>query len=85
MAAAIGVRTDHTAADLRQFARRCGDPDQVRRLLAMALILDGGSRSDAAKVAGVTLQIVRDWVLRFNAEGPDGLATRKAPGRAHRS
>ena len=48
----------------------------------MALILDGSSRSDAAKVAGVTLQIVRDWVLRFNADGPEGLATRKAPGRA---
>lgn len=82
MAAAIGVQTDHTSADLRRLARRCADPDQVRRLLAIALILDGGSRSDAAKVAGVTLQIVRDWVLRFNAVGPDGLATRKAPGRA---
>jgi hypothetical protein len=53
MAAAIGVRTDHTSEDLRRFARRCGDPDQVRRLLAMALLLDGGSRSDAAKFAGV--------------------------------
>ena len=82
MAAAIGVRTDYTAADLRRLARRCSDPDQVRRLLAIALVLDGGSRSDAAKVAGVTLQIVRDWVLRFNADGPDGLVTRKAPGRA---
>ena len=81
MAAAIGVRADNTSADLRRFARRCGDPDQVRRLLAIALILDGSSRSDAAKVAGVTLQIVRDWVLRFNADGLDGLATRKAPGR----
>ena len=48
----------------------------------MALILDGGSRSEAAKFTGVTLQIMRDWVLRFNAEGPEGLATRKAPGRA---
>jgi transposase len=82
MAAAIGVRTDYTPADLRGVARRCGDADQVRRLLALALILDGGSRSEAAKVAGVTLQIVRDWVMRFNECGPDGLATRKAPGRA---
>lgn len=82
MAAAIGVRSDYTSADLRRFARRSGDPDQVRRLLALALILDGGSRGEAAKVAGVTLQIVRDWVLRFNEGGPDGLATRKAPGRA---
>lgn len=82
MAAAIGVRTDYTSVDLRGFSRRCGDADQVRRLLAIAVILDGGSRSDAAKVAGVTLQIVRDWVLRFNKDGPDGLATRKAPGRA---
>jgi transposase len=82
MAAAIRVRTDYTSADLRGFSRRCGDADQVRRLLAIAVILDGGSRSDAAKVAGVTLQIVRDWVLRFNEGGPDCLATRKAPGRS---
>lgn len=82
MAAAIGVRSDYTSAGLRQFARRSEDPDQVRRLLAVALILDGGSRSEAAKVAGVTLQIVRDWVMRFNEGGPDGLVTRKAPGRA---
>lgn len=47
MAAAIEVRRDYTSADLRQFARRCDDADQVRRLLAAALILDGGSRSDA--------------------------------------
>jgi transposase len=82
MAAAIGVRSDFTAADLRRFSRRCDDPDQVRRLLALALIVDGGSRSDAARAAGVTLQIVRDWVLRFNDAGPKGLATRKAPGPA---
>jgi len=82
MAAAIKVRTDYTSADLRRFSRRCGDADQVRRLLAVAHILDGGSRSEAAKISGVTLQIVRDWVLRFNEGGPEGLATRKAPGRA---
>ena len=82
MAAAIRVGSDYSSADLRRYARRCGDADQVRRLLAVALILDGSSRSDAAKVAGVTLQIVRDWVVRFNDGGPEGLATRKAPGRA---
>jgi transposase len=70
MAAAIGVRSDYTSADLRRFSRGRGDPDQVRRLLALALILDGGSRGEAAKFAGVTLQIVRDWVLRFNEGGP---------------
>jgi transposase len=82
MAAAIVVRADYTSLELRRFARRCSDADQVRRLMAVAMILDGGSRSEAAKMAGVTLQIVRDWVLRFNDGGPDGLATRKAPGRA---
>ncbi len=81
MAAAIGVRSDDTSADLQRFARRSGDADEVRRLLAVALILDGASRSEAAKIAGVTLHIVRDWVLRFNEGGPEGLATRKAPGR----
>lgn len=82
MAATIGVRSDYTSTDLRRFARRSEDPDQVRRLLSVALILDGGSRSEAAKVAGVRLQIVRDWVMRFNEGGPDSLVTRKAPGRA---
>jgi len=82
MAAAIGVRSDYTSADLRRLARRSGDADQVRRLLAVALILDGGSRSEAAKIAGVTLQIVRDWVLRFNEGGPDGLARRQGGPRS---
>ena len=44
----------------------------------------GASRTEAAKIGGVTLQIVRDWVLRFNAGGPDGLVDRKAPGRPSR-
>lgn len=79
MAAAIGVRSDFTPTDLRRFSRRCDDPDQVRHVLALAPILDVGSRSGAARMAGVTLQIVRDWVLRFNTAGPEGMATRKAP------
>ena len=81
MAASIGVGGDFSASDLRRLARRCGDAEQVRRLLAIASILDGGSRSEAAKIGGVTLQIVRDWVIRYNAAGPDGLKSRKAPGK----
>ena len=48
----------------------------------MASIYDGGSRSHAAKLGGVGLQVIRDWVLRFNADGPAGLIDRKAPGAA---
>ena len=55
-----------------------GDSAQTRRLLALGVIYDG--RSDAARFAGVGLQIIRDWVLRFNAEGPEGLKNRKASG-----
>jgi transposase len=82
MSVSIRLRDDFSAGDVRAHARRCKDGAQVRRLLAIATIQDGGSRSDAALVGGVTRQIVRDWVLRFNAEGPDGLISRKAPGKA---
>jgi transposase len=81
MAAAIGLRKDFDAKALRVLARRSKDGPQARRLLALATIYDGWTRSDAAKIGGVTLQIIRDWVLRFNAQGPDGLFDRKAPGQ----
>ncbi len=80
MAAPIPLRSDVTAAELRHQARRTRDASQARRLLALAEIYDGGSRTDAARIGGVTLQIVRDWVLRFNSRGPEGLVNRKAPG-----
>jgi len=67
---------------LRAAARGAGDAGQARRLLALAAIYGGASRTEAAKTGGVTLQIVRDWVLRFNAGGPAGLVDRKAPGQA---
>ena len=51
-------------------------------LLALAAIYDGGSRTEAAKIGGVGLQTVRDWVLAFNAEGPAGLVNGKAPGNS---
>ena len=82
MGGAIPLRKDYDGARLRRHARGSDDANQTRRLLALALIYDGGKRSDAAALGGVGLQIVRDWVLRFNAEGPDGLIDRKAPGQA---
>ena len=80
MGTAIPLRRDFDAAGLRRLAKRGCDGAQNRRLLALAVIYDGGRRSDAARFAGVGLQIIRDWVLRFNAEGPEGLKDRKAPG-----
>ena len=80
MAAAIGIRADFTGDDCRRLSRESGDANQTRRLLALASIYDGGSRSHAAKLGGVGLQVVRDWVLRFNADGPAGLIDQKAPG-----
>src|SRR6266481_3690607 len=69
MAAAIGVCGDYDAARLRELAKRSDDANQTRRLLALAAIYDGGSRTEAAKMGCVGLQTVRDWVLAFNAEG----------------
>ena len=82
MPRAIALRPDHDATELRRLARRSKDAAQARRLLALAAIYDGGTRSEAALLGDVTLQIVRDWVVRFNAEGPDGLIDRKAAGPA---
>lgn len=80
MAAAIGLRVDYTAAGLRSLARLSRDGNHVRRLLTMATIYEGGTRSDAARFGDVGLQTVRDWVLRFNAAGPDGLIDGIPPG-----
>lgn len=84
MGASIGLRKDFDAADLRRLARCSDDAGQVRRLLALAAIYEGATRTEAARVGGVTLQIVRDWVIKFNAHGPDGLIDRKAPGQPSR-
>ena len=81
MAAALELRDDFTGDDLRRLARSSRDAKQVRRLLALSAVRDGGSRTEAARIGGVGLQIVRDWVVRFNAEGPAGLVDRKAPGK----
>jgi transposase len=80
----IAVRADFDAAMVRAGAKRSKDGPQARRLLALAAIYEGASRAEAAKIGGVTLQIVRDWVLKFNAHGPEGLIDRKPPGQAPR-
>src|SRR5438876_982995 len=82
MGAAVGLRGDYAAGQLRGLAKRSVDAAQTRRLLALAAIYEGGSRTEAAKIGGVGLQTVRDWVLAFNAEGPGGLINGKAPGNA---
>ena len=71
----------HTAAELRSIAGRCDDAPQVRRLLAIALVLDGRSRSEAADQNGMDRQTLRDWVHRYNADGIAGLKSRAGPGR----
>ena len=76
----IAVRRDFTAVDVRRLARRAKDSDQVRRLLAIAAVLDGASRAEAAKIGGMDRQTLRDWVIRFNEQGPDGLINVPAPG-----
>jgi transposase len=81
MRVGIELRGEFSAGDLRRRARQSDDADQTRRLLSIAVILDGGSRSDAARTGGVGLQVIRDWVLRFNEGGPEALRTRKAPGK----
>ena len=81
---ALPLRTDFDAAGLRMAARRSKNAAQARRLLALAAIYDGATRSEAARIGGVTLQIVRDWVVKFNGAGPDGLIDRKPPGQPSR-
>ncbi len=76
MGAVIPLRLDFDAPKLRGLVQRSRDSARSRRLLALAVICDDHRRSDAGLFAGVGLQIIRDWVLRFNAEGPEGLKDR---------
>jgi transposase len=75
----LPLRPDDDALALRALARRAKEAAQSRRLLALAAIEAGASRTEAARLGSVTLQIIRDWLLRFNAPLPAGLIDRKAP------
>lgn len=81
---AIPLRADYDALMTRAAAKQSKDGPQARRLLALAAIYDGATRTEAAQIGGVTVQIVRDWVIKFNTWGPVGLIDRKAPGQRPR-
>ena len=73
MASAVSLREDYSAAELRGLARGAKSASQSRRLLSLAAFLEGMSRTEAARIGGMDRQTLRDWVHRFNAQGPDGL------------
>jgi transposase len=81
MSVPIPLRVDFDAARVRGLAKKTKDGPQARRLLALAAIYDGATRTEAAEIGGVGLQIIRDWVMRFNARGSDGLLDGKSPGQ----
>jgi transposase len=83
MGAAVSItRHEYAGAELRALAVKCDDGGQVRRLLAIAMVLDGRSRGEAAALNGMDRQTLRDWVLRYNPDGVAGLKSRLPPGRA---
>ena len=80
MGRAVAVRTDYRASEVRRLAKRAKDGAQARRLLAIAAVLDGASRTEAANIGGMDRQTLRDWVIRFNDQGPEGLINIPSPG-----
>src|SRR6266702_4439381 len=81
MPAGVAItREDYTAAELRRAAARTDDANAARRMLALAQVMDGKTRGEAAACCGMDRQTLRDWVHRYNAEGLDGLCDRSAPG-----
>ena len=84
MPSAVKLREDYCAADLRRLAKRSKDANQSRRLLSLAAVREGKDRAEAARTGGMDRQTLRDWVHRFNAEGPDGLRDLHGGGREPR-
>ena len=84
MPSKVELRTEYSASEFRQFACQCDDVAQSRRLLALAAVVDGMNRTDAARVGGMDRQTLRDWVHRFNEEGLEGLKNRRSPGAPKR-
>ena len=77
---ALRIRDDLSADELRRRARAEGDGRVAARMFAIAHALDGMRREQAARLAGMDRQVLRDWVVRYNAEGVAGLHNRPLPG-----
>lgn len=84
MPATVKIRTDFSASELRRLAAGSKDANQSRRLLSLAAIIEGMGRADAARIGGMDRQTLRDWVHRFNAQGPDGLKDIRSKGQPQR-
>jgi transposase len=80
MALAVRLREDYSVEELRALAKRSKDAHQSRRLLSLAAVRDGMDRGEAAKIGGMDRQTLRDWVHRFNGQGPDGLIDKRTGG-----
>jgi transposase len=81
MPRAIPLRDDYSADDLRRIARGTHNANQARRLLALAAIIEGKSRTEAAAIGATQAQTLRHWVIAFNAKGPESLIDTPSPGR----
>jgi transposase len=84
MPSAVKIRMDFRPAELRRLAATSKHANQSRRLLSLAAVLEGMSREDAARIGGMDRQTLRDWVHRFNEQGPDGLKDIRAKGHPPR-
>lgn len=84
MVAIAITRSDMTAVQLRSVAAKCRDAQALRRMLALALVLEGVDRKTAAETCGMERQTLRDWVHRYNAEGLAGLTNRRGASRPAR-
>jgi transposase len=81
MSAVVALREDYSGEDLRALAAKARDGAQARRLMALAAVADGKDRREAAAIGLMDRQRLRDWVHRFNADGPDGLINTRPSGR----
>ena len=80
MGRAVAGRADYADSEVRRLAKQAKDGARARRLLAIAAVLDGASRTEAAEIGGMDRQTLRDWVIRFNDQGADGLVNIPSPG-----